>query len=78
MIMLKMSRGGRGVWICSDCQYETKKKFHMMEHIESKHIQDGLGYQCEVCSNVYKTRSNLRVHIKGQHYRALSVGHFKM
>ena len=40
-------------YACTNCDYTSKKKDHMREHVE-KHI-DGVEYPCNVCNRVYRS-----------------------
>ena len=46
---------------CKHCEYTTKGKRHMIEHVE-KHIE-GLEYSCNSCNRIFGTSHNLRDHI---------------
>lgn len=50
-----------GMWLCTTCGKETKKKDHMREHVEL-HI-DGLSFPCQYCDKSFRSRQNLRVHV---------------
>ena len=45
---------------CTHCDYNSKKKDHMREHVE-KHI-NGLEYPCNVCNRVYRSSHSFRDH----------------
>ena len=47
-------------YACTKCEYNSKKKSHMIEHVE-KHIK-GLEYPCNLCYMVLKSSSSFRVH----------------
>ena len=49
-----------GSYACNKCDYMSKNKGHVRQHAE-RHIE-GLEYPCSVCSKVYKTSNNFRVH----------------
>ena len=65
MINSKMWKG-EGQWACTDCDYTSKKKDHVYEHIEAKHVQ-GPGYMCQQCDKVCPTRKALRHHLGRYH-----------
>jgi hypothetical protein len=56
-----------GVWKCTFCEYSSKSKTHMMEHVESKHVDDGLAYACKFCPRTLKARNMLRKHVHSSH-----------
>ena len=56
-----------GVWKCTLCEYSTKSKTHMTEHVESKHVDDGLAYACKFCPRTLKSRNTLRLHVYSSH-----------
>ena len=45
---------------CTRCEYTTRHKQHMREHVE-KHIE-GLEYPCSSCNKVSRTSTNYRFH----------------
>ena len=57
----------KGMWLCTTCGKETKKKDHMREHVEL-HI-DGLSFPCQYCDKSFRSRQNLRVHINNKRSR---------
>ena len=67
MINSKMLKA-EGSWVCTVCDYTSKKNYNMYEHIESKHVK-GPGYMCEECNIVCPTRKALRCHIGRYHQK---------
>lgn len=61
------------VWFCKQCNYSTKNKRNVMEHIESKHIEFGEDYVCNLCGKTAKTRKALRRHNERNHPKYSSV-----
>jgi len=55
-----------GRWRCSDCEYESRNKNNMYEHIECRHV-DHPGYLCPYCSKAIASRNSLRNHIIRKH-----------
>ena len=51
---------GADGYSCTNCDYTSKKKDHVREHVE-KHI-DGLEYPCNVCNRVYRSSHSFRDH----------------
>ena len=47
-------------YACTDCDYTSKKKSHIMEHVE-KHIK-GLEYPCPFCNIVSRSSHSFRDH----------------
>ena len=56
-----------GVWRCTLCDYATRKKTHVREHIECKHVDDGQFYNCKFCPKAVKSRNSLRRHVGQAH-----------
>ena len=54
------------VWQCTVCGYSSKRKYHVSEHIKSKHIRHQ-GYNCELCDKTCSTPSALRMHKNRKH-----------
>jgi len=50
-----------GIWMCTDCDYTTKKSSNLYEHIESRHCTSA-GYTCEICAKFCPTRNAMRNH----------------
>ena len=53
-------------WLCLDCSYVGRKKSHVYEHVEAKHV-DHPAYQCEECNRICKSRNSLRAHKNNYH-----------
>ena len=51
----------QGSWMCTDCQYVTKKSSNPYEHIESRHCSTS-GYTCDICAKFCPTRNAMRNH----------------
>ena len=47
---------------CNQCEYTTKRKDHMKEHVE-RHIE-GLEYPCNYCDKVMKSSASSRMHVR--------------
>jgi len=54
------------IWQCVDCEYSSKLKHNVFEHVESKHIQHD-GYLCTICNKTCPSQSALRMHNKRKH-----------
>ena len=65
MINSKMWKGV-GHWACTDCEFTSKNKSNVFEHIEGKHIQ-GPGYICPECEKICPTKKALRHHLARHH-----------
>ena len=61
LVLSKMSRE-KLLWQCNDRSYQSKRKGHMMVHIESKHVET-TGFLCPYCNFIYKDRISLKNHI---------------
>ena len=60
-----------GMRYCKLCEYQTKHRGHMKEHIE---IHFRMNFQCPHCGNKKKTRYALRRHLKGTKGRCYQKG----
>ena len=60
-----IARRHDGYYTCTNCEYTTKSKSHMQEHVE-KHIE-GLEYPCNSCSKVLRSSLSLRNHKRSCH-----------
>ena len=47
-------------YVCKHCEYTTKIKQHMKDHVE-RHI-DGLEYPCNVCESIFRSARSLKYH----------------
>ena len=56
-----------GDWTCRICDYKSKRRTHVTEHIEMKHIDDGCLYYCTFCNHPSKSRNLLRMHVNSKH-----------
>ena len=54
------------VWKCTDCDYHTKGRRGLYEHIESKHV-GSQGYSCHYCQKFCPSRNALRSHMSRHH-----------
>ena len=54
------------IWQCTLCEYSSKKKFNVSEHVKAKHIQHD-GYDCHLCDETCPSPSALRMHRKRKH-----------
>jgi len=61
-----MSRNPDGTWLCHRCEYHTKQRQGMVNHIESRHV-DGPGVPCSFCPRVCPTRHAMQMHLIRQH-----------
>ena len=57
-----VSDEGKEMWRCDHCLYESKKKFNVLEHIESKHIASQQ-LACPYCDKICPNRKSLRNHV---------------
>ena len=59
----------RGKYKCGLCGHlsQTKRKYHMLLHLESKHFPGMLQYSCESCDMVFDTNYKYRHHRKQEH-----------
>ena len=64
-ISMKKDKSGK-VWQCTLCEYSSKKKYNLSEHVQSKHSQHD-GYDCNLCDKICPSSSALRMHRKRKH-----------
>ena len=64
----EITEEGGSLWRCQVCDYVTKQKGALFEHVESKHTLSD-GYNCHVCGKFCPTRNALRSHVSRQHPR---------
>jgi len=57
----KMEKTSEGHWICIVCNYLSKKKSHITDHVEAKHI-DHPGFVCPLCDKQLRNSIALRRH----------------
>jgi len=71
LINCKMAKGHDGtnsVWQCLECEYVSKLRHNMRNHIESQHMESQ-GYYCQHCSKFCKTKNALSLHkSRAKHY----------
>ena len=67
-MILEVCHRVNGGWVCRACNYKSKLKDHVFEHVESKHINDGLSYFCGLCGKAFKARNLLRMHLRTKHH----------
>jgi len=65
-ILPLMSRNAEGTWLCHRCDYSTKARQGMVNHIESRHISSK-GVGCQYCHRICPTRHALQMHVSRQH-----------
>jgi len=61
-----MSRSPDGVWQFHRCEYTTKARQGMVNHIESRHVESS-GVACHFCPKVCPTRHAMQMHVLRQH-----------
>merc|ERR1712025_188157 len=60
-LILKSDVASNVLYFCGICQKSLKSKPHMLNHIESSHV-NGVYHKCSECNNKFKTRGNLSSH----------------
>ena len=70
LISSYLSRVSGGQWQCTECG-RTDSKGHMVEHVETSHLQ-GVEYFCSFCNVKKYSRATLRRHINYAHKHAAS------
>ena len=66
MIESKVIKLASNSFQCTDCDFSSKLKSTVANHVESKHIQHG-GATCNVCGKVCATRQACRMHKSRDH-----------
>lgn len=61
-----MTRNPDGTWMCHRCDYSTRARQGLVNHIESRHIESQ-GVQCKYCPRVCPTRHAMQMHVSRQH-----------
>jgi len=56
-----------GGFSCAECEFQTRHQTNMKNHIESKHLAQGVKIPCLYCHLSCPTRSAMRAHVKRQH-----------
>ena len=60
--MIQQLASDKGVmWQCITCQFITKKKCNLIDHVEAHHLQ-GYSHDCGLCGKQSKTRASHRNH----------------
>ena len=59
------------LWCCIECGYSSKRKDHVGNHIESKHIVSGC-INCEYCGKFCPNRNSLQIHTSRYHRGQIS------
>ena len=57
---------GRRIYRCTFCGKDARKKQHIEQHIEGKHLE-GLSMPCHICGIAVKSRNALHVHNNKAH-----------
>ena len=60
---------------CNHCQYSTKIKGHMKQHINSVHRK--IRFTCSECGKSFSQKSSLNLHIRGIHIGIRNAGCYK-
>ena len=60
-ILSKMTKEPGGLWQCTVCLYKSKKKIHVSEHVEAKHVVTA-GYNCPICGKFCPSQKSLKNH----------------
>ena len=55
------------LWLCTACGKESRYKTDISRHIDSKHIIDHPGYDCDLCGEHLKSKQALRRHVSLKH-----------
>ena len=61
-------RDASGTFYCALChQFSHKSSFTVRNHCEAKHFPNLFPYPCELCGDVFGTKSNLYNHLARKH-----------
>ena len=55
------------LWLCTACGKESRYKTDISRHIDSQHIIDHPGYDCDLCGEHLKSKQALRRHVSLKH-----------
>ena len=55
-----------GVWKCNLCEYNSKKKYKVTNHVENLHLNE-CSHICMFCDKVLKSRRKITYHIYKKH-----------
>ena len=66
-MILEVCHRVNGCWVCRACNYKSKLKDHVFEHVEAQHINDGFAYFCPYCNEGKKARHHIRMHVITRH-----------
>ena len=50
-----------GMWKCLNCEWQTKFKTRMFEHVEAKHVETD-GYLCALCDKYLPSLKSWKQH----------------
>jgi len=59
--MTKVHDGNTNMWQCVECEYSSKQKHNVRNHIESHHMESQ-GYFCQECNKFCRTKNALSLH----------------
>jgi len=59
--MTRVQDGNLSIWQCIDCEYSSKQKHNVRNHIESNHMESQ-GYFCQECNKFCRTKNALSLH----------------
>jgi len=59
--MTRVHDGNISIWQCIDCEYSSKQKHNVRNHIESNHLESR-GYFCHECNKFCRTKNALSLH----------------
>jgi len=66
MIESKIIKLGTSAFQCAECEFPSRLKSTVSNHIESKYIKHG-GISCDLCGKVCATRQACRMHKSRDH-----------
>jgi len=54
-------------FICLLCNYQARQSHHITNHIEARHMESGISYQCDLCFKSCPTKNALNAHKSRKH-----------
>jgi len=62
-----MQKLSTDLFMCVICNYQARRRDHIRNHIEAKHMESGHSYQCDLCDQLCPTLNALYAHKSRKH-----------